>query len=83
MTQRTRRLGKTAVVVVLLVVIVWVLFAWAFPWVDRQLNDPVLDVAVPVGAIAGRLRAAGASGGRRRWTVGWPSRRMRRSGACG
>lgn len=31
---------------VVVVVVVWVLFTLVFPWVDRQLNDPVLSAAV-------------------------------------
>lgn len=33
------------VVVLVVVVAVWMLFTVVFPWVDRQLNDPVLSPA--------------------------------------
>lgn len=46
--QRRRRLAKLVVVAVAVVVGVWVLFTLVFPWVDRQLNDPVLSAAVGV-----------------------------------
>lgn len=36
--------------VALIVVVVWVLFTLVFPWVDRQLNDPVLSVATSEAA---------------------------------
>lgn len=37
---------KVAALVVVVAVVVWLLFALVFPWVDRQLNDPVLGAAV-------------------------------------
>lgn len=44
-----RRLAKVAIVAVLIVLAVWVLFTLVFPWVDRQLNDPVLSAGAAVG----------------------------------
>lgn len=44
-----RRLAVAAAVLVAL----WLLFAVVFPWVDRQLNDPVLgDERVIAAAVA-------------------------------
>lgn len=44
--QRRRRLVKAVALTVAIVVVVWVLFTLVFPWVDRQLNDPVLSVGI-------------------------------------
>jgi hypothetical protein len=46
MPSGARRAAKIAVAVVAVVLVLWVLFALVFPWVDRQLNDPVLRAAV-------------------------------------
>lgn len=67
------------VIVLLVVAAVWVLFTVVFPWVDRQLNDPVLSGAgdrTPVVAHeGGPLSCCRAA--RDGWTDPRASRRMR------
>lgn len=60
---RRRRWTTRLVILLLVVVAVWILFTVVFPWVDRQLNDPVLSGAgseIPVVTHEHvRCRAAG------------------------
>lgn len=49
MTDR-RTLAKWAAVVVVALIGLWLLFTQVFPWVDRQLNDPVLADRAPEAA---------------------------------
>lgn len=74
-----RRRWTTRVIIVLLVVVaVWVLFTVVFPWVDRQLNDPVLSSAGSDTPVATRehLRCRSCWLARDGWTDARVSRRM-------
>lgn len=42
MTGMRSTMARRIAVAVAVLVVLWVLFAVVFPWVDRQLNDPVL-----------------------------------------
>lgn len=43
-------------------VAVWLLFTVAFPWVDRQLNDPALGLLLAGAPLVARLRTVSGAG---------------------
>lgn len=58
MTGMRSTMARRIAVAVAVLVVLWVLFAVVFPWVDRQLNDPVLgDERVTAAAGADELAA--------------------------
>lgn len=51
MTGMRSSMARRIALAVAVLVVLWLLFAVVFPWVDRQLNDPVLGDERVIAAV--------------------------------